>query len=227
MMMKKIERFENLIGKNNLRKLQDSKVLIVGVGGVGGYTAESLARSGIGNIHIVDFDIVDETNINRQIIALYSTIGKYKVDVMKERINDINPCINITCTKAFIDESNIESYVKDVDFVVDACDTLKTKISIIITCKKYNIPFISCMGTGNKMDPTRLKIIDIRKTSYDPLAKKIRKFVKDNRIYGKIMVVCSDEAKFSKINTPIPSNSFVPATAGLLASSYVINEIIK
>lgn len=225
--MKNLERFKSLIGEEKLNKLIKAKVLIIGIGGVGGYTAESLARSGVGEIHLVDHDIVDETNINRQVIALYSTIGKNKVDVMSERINDINPNINVVSHKLFVDETNIDSLIKDVDFVVDACDTVSTKLSIILTCKKYDVPFISCMGTGNKMNPSKLKIMDIKNTSYDPLAKKIRKFVKDNRIKGKVMVVCSDEEKYCEVTTPIPSNSFVPTTAGLLASSYVINEIIK
>lgn len=225
--MKNLERFKSLIGEDKLNKLLNAKVLIIGIGGVGGYTAESLARSGVGEIHLVDHDIVDETNINRQVIALYSTIGKNKVDVMSERINDINPNINVVSHKLFVDETNIDNLIKDVDFVVDACDTVSTKLSIILTCKKYDVPFISCMGTGNKMNPSKLKIMDIKNTSYDPLAKKIRKFVKDNRIKGKVMVVCSDEEKYCEVTTPIPSNSFVPTTAGLLASSYVINEIIK
>ena len=225
--MKNLERFKSLIGEEKLNKLLNAKVLIIGIGGVGGYTAESLARSGVGEIHLVDHDFVDETNINRQVIALYSTIGKNKVDVMSERINDINPNINVVSHKLFVDETNIDSLIKDVDFVVDACDTVSTKLSIILTCKKYDVPFISCMGTGNKMNPSKLKIMDIKNTSYDPLAKKIRKFVKDNRIKGKVMVVCSDEEKYCEVTTPIPSNSFVPTTAGLLASSYVINEIIK
>ena len=225
--MKNLERFKSLIGEDKLNKLLNAKVLIIGIGGVGGYTAESLARSGVGEIHLVDHDIVDETNINRQVIALYSTIGKNKVDVMSERINDINPNINVVSHKLFVDETNIDSLIKGVDFVVDACDTVSTKLSIILTCKKYDVPFISCMGTGNKMNPSKLKIMDIKNTSYDPLAKKIRKFVKDNRIKGKVMVVCSDEEKYCEVTTPIPSNSFVPTTAGLLASSYVINEIIK
>ena len=225
--MKNLERFKSLIGEDKLNKLLNAKVLIIGIGGVGGYTAESLARSGVGEIHLVDHDIVDETNINRQVIALYSTIGKNKVDVMSERINDINPNINVVSHKLFVDETNIDSLIKGVDFVVDACDTVSTKLSIILTCKKYDVPFISCMGTGNKMNPSKLKIMDIKNTSYDPLAKKIRKFVKDNSIKGKVMVVCSDEEKYCEVTTPIPSNSFVPTTAGLLASSYVINEIIK
>ena len=225
--MKSLERFKSLIGIEKLEKISRTKVLVIGVGGVGGYTVESLARSGIGEIHIVDHDVVDETNINRQILALNSTIGKNKVDVMSERIKDINSNIKVVAHKLFVDDSNIDELIKDVDFVVDACDTVATKLGIIVTCKKYNIPFISCMGTGNKMDPTKLKIMDIKHTSYDPLAKKIRKFVKDNRIKGKIMVVCSDESKYCDVTSPIPSNSFVPSTAGLLASSYVINEIIK
>ena len=222
-----LDRFANLIGNDKLSVIRNARVLVIGIGGVGGYTVESLARSGVGYIHIVDYDKVDDTNVNRQIIALNSTVGQNKVEVMKNRIKDINPSIEVVATNIFVNESNIEDFIKDVDFVVDACDTVATKLALILACKKFNIPFISCMGTGNKMDPTRLKIMDIRKTSYDPLAKKMRKFVKDNKVKGKVMVICSDEPKYSEVSTPIPSNAFVPAIAGLLATSYVINEIIK
>ena len=220
-------RFEKLIGSKQLELLKSARILVIGIGGVGGYVVESLVRSGIGHIHIVDHDKIEETNLNRQIIALHSTLGSYKVDVMKERIKDINPEALVVSNNSFVDENNINDLVKDIYCVIDACDTVATKISIIKTCKEKNIPFISCMGTGNKMDLTRLKIMDIRKTSYDPLAKKIRKFVKDNKISGKVMVVCSDEERYSEVTKPIPSNLFVPAAAGLLISSYVINEIIK
>lgn len=225
--MKWYDRLEKLIGYDEVNLLKEKRVLILGIGGVGGYACESLVRSGIGHIYIIDYDKIDITNINRQVIALHSTIGLYKVDVMKERMLDINPSLDIRISKEFIDENNLKTQLSNIDFVVDACDTLKTKLELIKLCKKLNIPFISCMGTGNKMDPSRLKIVDIRKTSYDPLAKLVRKFVKEEKINGKVMVVCSDEEKYVSHTSIIPSNSFVPATAGLLLASYVIRKLIK
>ena len=225
--MKWYDRLEKLIGYDEVNLLKEKRVLILGIGGVGGYACESLVRSGIGHIYIIDYDKIDITNINRQVIALHSTIGLYKVDVMKERMLDINPSLDIRISKEFIDENNLKTQLSNIDFVVDACDTLKTKLELIKLCKKLNIPFISCMGTGNKMDPSRLKIVDIRKTSYDPIAKFVRKFVTEEQINGKVMVVCSDEEKYVSHTSIIPSNSFVPATAGLLLASYVIRELIK
>lgn len=222
-----LSRLENLVGTDSLNNIKSKAVLIIGIGGVGGYVAEVIARSGIGNIILIDPDKVDESNLNRQLVSLYSTIGKYKVDIMFDRIKDINPNINVIVYKEFITEDNFNKYINNVDYVIDACDTVLTKICIIEICNKLNIKFISCMGTGNKIDPTRLKIIDIRKTEYDPLAKKIRKFVNDKKLKGKIMVVCSDEEKYSNNHNPIPSNAYVPATAGILLASYVINDIVK
>jgi Dinucleotide-utilizing enzymes involved in molybdopterin and thiamine biosynthesis family 1 len=220
-------RLESLVGSDNIDKISSKTVLIIGIGGVGGYVAESLTRAGVGTIIIIDPDKVDESNLNRQIVSLYSTVGHYKVDVMSNRMADINPNINIIAFKEFITKENIDEYIVDIDFVVDACDTVLTKMAIIEKCNKENINLISCMGTGNKMDPSRLKIVDIKKTEYDPLAKKLRKFVKDKRLKGKVMVVCSDEEKYTSNHNPMPSNSFVPAVAGMLCASYVINEIVK
>ena len=223
-----LERFEKLIGSEGIKKLSSTSVLVIGVGGVGGYAVEVLARSGIGKIVVVDHDIIDVTNLNRQIISLNSNIGRDKVEVIKERINDINPNIEVVSLKVFATADNVKELLNEVDYVVDACDTLNTKLVLIKYCQEMEIPFISCMGTGNKMNPSKLKITDIRKTSYDPLAKKIRKYVTDEQIKGKIMVVCSDEAKYiSDATKPIPSNAFVPATAGILCGSYIVNEIVK
>lgn len=220
-------RLESLIGLEKLNIIKSKTVLIIGIGGVGGYAAEIIARSGVGNIVLIDPDKVDESNLNRQLVSLYSNIDKYKVDIMSDRIKDINPDINVTVYKEFITEENLNIYVNKVDYIIDACDTVLTKMAIIETCNRLNIKLISCMGTGNKIDPTRLKIIDIKKTQYDPLAKKIRKFVNEKKIIGKIMVVCSDEEKYSSNHKPIPSNAYVPATAGILLASYVINDIVK
>ncbi len=220
------DRLELLIGNENINKIKNTKVLLIGIGGVGGYTLESLIRSGIEHITIVDYDTIDITNLNRQIIALNTNIGKYKVDEFKTRINNINPNCEINTIKEKIDTNNFDILnITDYDYVIDACDSLDVKCEIIRKCLNYNIKFISCMGTGYKLDPSKLEIIDIRKTSYDKIAKRIRKMVKDERLKGKIMTVCSKE-RVNKTSKVIASNSFVPATAGLLLTSYVINDIV-
>ena len=175
-MQHKFSRFEKLVGIDNINKLSNKSVLILGVGGVGGYVTEALARSGIGTLILVDFDIIDETNINRQIIALTSTIGKKKVDVLESRVKDINPLCNVIKIDKFIDNSNLEDLFNNkIDYFVDCCDTMTTKKGVIKLCIKNNIKFISSMGTGNKLDPTKLDIMDIRKTVNDPLARILRK----------------------------------------------------
>ncbi|MGN0974129.1 MAG: ThiF family adenylyltransferase [Bacilli bacterium] len=221
------ERIELLLGKESLEILKSKKVLVIGLGGVGGYVVESLVRSGIENITLVDYDKVDMTNINRQIIALNSNIGKYKTDLFKERILDINPNCKVTIKNIFLTETNTEEVIDDFDFIIDACDTVNTKKSIIKACIKKNIKFISSMGTGKKIDPTKLEIIDIRKTSYDPLAKIIRKFIREEQIKEKIMVLTSKEVPLKVNSKVIPSAIFVPASAGLLIGSYVVKELLK
>lgn len=218
------ERFELLVG-NKIEDIKNKKILVVGVGGVGSYTVESLVRCGIGSITIIDNDIIDITNLNRQLMTNHSNIGKSKVEVLKNRIASINPECNVNAINIFLDDSNIDSIVNDYDYVVDACDTVKTKVSLIKTCNKKNIKLISAMGTGNKMDPSKLEITDIYKTNYDPLAKLIRH---ECRCLGikKLTVVCSSELPIKKGVKTIPSNSFVPATAGLLITSYIINDIV-
>lgn len=219
------ERTELVIGKDNLKKLNNSSVLVIGLGGVGGYVVETLVRSGVGKIIIVDNDIVDITNFNRQIIAISSTIGKSKVDAMEDRIKSINPICNVVKYREYILPNNIDILFKEkVDFIVDACDTIVTKKAIIQECLKRNIPFISSMGTGNKTNPLKFKIVDIRKTNYDPIAKIIRKMVKEERIKGKIPVVCSDEAPIK--NKQIGSLMHVVATSGLLCASYVLDRLL-
>lgn len=224
--MNQFERLELLIG-DKISKIKNKKILIIGLGGVGGYAVEALIRSGISNITIVDNDIIDITNLNRQLITNQNNVGLYKTDEMEKRILTINPKCRINKITKYITQENIlELFKNDYDYVIDACDTLIVKYELINICKKKNIKLISSMGTGNKMDPSRLKIMDLRKTKYDPLAKKLRKMIKDNKINGKIPVVCSDEEGYTKISKVIPSNSFVPATAGLLCASYIINDIV-
>lgn len=221
------EREIKLIGEENLEKIKSKTVAVVGVGGVGGYAVESLVRAGISKLIIIDYDIVDITNLNRQIISLQSNIGKYKTDVIKERINNINPDCNVITINTKLNEENLYLLFNEKpDYIIDACDTLKVKEMLILECKKRKIKLISSMGTGNKLNPELLKITDIRKTSYDPLAKKIRKFVVDNKIKGKVMVVSSVEQP-KKVEGVISSISFVPPISGLLCTSYVINNILK
>lgn len=219
------ERIELIIGKNNLEKLHNSTVLIIGLGGVGGYVVETLVRSGIGKIILVDNDIIDITNFNRQIIATAEWVGKNKVDAMEDRIKKINPICEVIKYKEYILPNNINILFENkIDFLVDACDTVVTKKSIITECLKRDIPFISSMGTGNKTNPLKFKIMDVRKTNYDPIAKVIRKMVKEERLKGKIPVVCSDEAPIK--NKKIGSLMHVVATSGLLCASYVLDGIL-
>jgi len=211
---------------NDINKLKEKCVAIIGLGGVGGASLESIVRSGIENIIIVDNDIIDITNLNRQIISLRSNIGKLKVDVANERIKDINPNCKVIKLNLFLDSSNINILFNyDIDYVIDACDTIDTKVLLIKECLNRNIKIISSMGTGNKFDPSKLEIIDISKTSYDPLAKSLRKKLKDIGI--KHTVVVSSTEKPLNINNPVGSNSIIPIVAGILCASYVINDILK
>ncbi len=223
-----LQRLELMIGSSNVEKIKEKTILIIGLGGVGGYAIESLARSGIGKMIIVDYDKIEKTNLNRQIIALNSNIGTYKVDAFYDRIKDINPNCKVIKINQKIDENNIlELFEEKIDYVVDACDTVMVKKLLIKICLEKNINIISCMGMGNKLDPSKIKIMDIRKTSYDPIAKVIRKYVKDLKTNKKIMVVCSDEKNISLNSKTISSNAFVPSIAGILCTSYIINDIIK
>jgi len=216
-----------LLLKDKMKIVQNKTILIIGVGGVGGYVLESLARLGVKNLIIVDGDVVDITNINRQIIALHSTIGRPKVEVFKERIIDINPDCKVTSIYEFLTPDKINDLITyNIDYVVDACDTTEVKKEIIRVCIKKGVPFITCMGTGNKVDPTKLEITDIRKTEYDPLAKIIRKMVRDENIKGKIPVICSKERPIKHEGNVVASCSFVPSVAGLLCTSYIVNNIV-
>ncbi len=224
--MKKFERLQLLIG-NKIELIKMKKVLVIGLGGVGGYAVEALIRSGIENITIVDNDVISISNLNRQIMTYQDNIGKYKTDEIEKRILSINPNVKVKKINEFINLNNINNlFENQIDYVIDACDTITVKLELIRICKRKNIKLISSMGTGNKMDPSKLKIMDIRKTNYDPIAKIIRKMVKQEKIKGKVMVVCSDEMPYTKVTNTIPSNSFVPATSGLLCASYVINDIV-
>lgn len=224
--MKEFERLELLI-KDKINDIYKKNILIIGLGGVGSYAVESLIRSGIMSITIVDNDVIDISNLNRQLMTYQSNIGKNKTDEIEKRILTINPNCKVTKINNFITLNNInELFNVEYDYIIDACDTISVKMELIRISKKKNIKLISCMGTGNKMNPSKLKIMDIRKTTYDPIAKIIRKMVRDERIKGNVTVVCSDELPYTSVKKIIPSNSFVPATAGLLCASFIINDIV-
>lgn len=219
------ERLITLIGEDNVNKLKKANVLIVGLGGVGGYALETLVRSGIYNLTIVDGDIVELSNLNRQIISKRDVIGRPKALVAQARTLEINPDVNLKVINQFISEDkfsllNIDSF----DYVIDACDDLNLKILLIKNADKYKL--ISSMGTANKMDITRFKITTIDKTSYDPLAKIIRKKIKEEKIRTKFKVVSSDE-KVMKNGAKLGTIAYMPAVSGLLCASYVINDIIN
>ena len=229
--MEEFSREIKLIGQENFEKLKNSKVILFGVGGVGGYVLESLARSGIENITIVDFDTVSESNLNRQIIALQTTIGKYKVDVAKERVNNINPNCNVVAMKEKLTKENIDRFnFSCYDFVIDAIDMVTSKLLIIEKAKKENVEVISCMGTGNKLDATQLRICDISKTNYCPLAKVMRKELKNRGIYHLNVVFSTEQPKRfdEKVRKVTPASiAYVPAVAGLYISQFVINKLME
>ncbi|MGI6241986.1 MAG: tRNA threonylcarbamoyladenosine dehydratase [Prevotella sp.] len=250
-MENQFSRTQLLLGKPALNTLADSRVAVFGVGGVGGYVVEVLARSGVGHIDIIDKDKVDPTNINRQIYALHSTVGRYKVDVAAERIHDINPACVVEKYKMFYlpqnaDEIDLTKY----DYVADCVDTVTAKLELIRQCHTLNVPLISSMGAANKLDPTGFRVTDISKTKMDPLAKILRKKMRKMNIYH-LKVVYSEEPPLIPINTadapeatpgntteqsnssagshrPVPaSNAFVPAAAGLIIGGEIVKDILK
>lgn len=219
-------RLELLVGEK-ISKIKNLKVLIIGVGGVGGYAAESLARCGVSSITIVDYDRIDITNINRQIIALHSTIGKKKVDVLSTRIKDINPACQVKTYDLFLDSSNIQLiFDADYDYILDCCDTIKSKELIIREAVKRKIKIISSMGAGFKLDPSKISIAKLKNTSYDKIASILRKNLKDQKECLEMPVVYSTESVF-KHDKIIGSNSFIPSMFGLFMTSYIINDIVK
>ncbi len=216
-----------LIGSEKLDILRTKHVAVFGVGGVGGYVCEALARCGIGRFTIVDRDTVNESNINRQIIALTSTVGRAKVDVMKERMCDINPNVSIEACKVFYLPQNASEFdFTKYDYVVDAVDTVTAKLQIITAAKEANVPVISSMGAGNKLDPSLFRIADISKTSVCPLAKVMRRELK-NRGLKDVKCVYSTEEAIKPEGNEIGSIAFVPSVAGLLIASEVIKDLIE
>lgn len=220
-----------LIGKENLEKLKKSKIIIYGIGGVGSFVCEALARAGIENLILVDYDKIEITNLNRQIHALHSTIGEQKTEAMKNRILDINPKAKVeTYYNKETKEKEEELINETINYVIDCVDTVTTKLKLIETAKRKNIPIISSMGTGNKLDPTKFEITDIYKTTVCPLAKVMRKELKKRNIKN-LKVVYSKEEPITQIEnqrkrTPA-SISFVPSVAGLIIASEVVKDILK
>jgi len=229
-------RTEMLIGKDALEKLNKCRVAVFGVGGVGGYAVEALARSGVGTIDVIDSDVVDISNINRQIIATSKTVGRKKVEVAKERIADINPDCTVHAFDVFYsDETRNLFDFKSYDYVIDAIDSVSSKIDLIVTCKENGVPVISSMGAGNKLDPTKFEVDDIYKTSVCPLAKVMRRELKKRGVES-LKVVYSKEEPIASEQTETPSPgkrsvpgsiAFVPSVVGLIAAGEVIKDLIK
>lgn len=241
------ERTQLIIGQEALKKLADSHVVVFGVGGVGSFVCEALARAGVGRLTIFDDDTVAESNINRQLVALHSTIGMPKVEVMAQRINDINPNCSVTQNRCFYTAENAEQYpFDDADFIVDAIDTVSSKLLLIEQANKANVPIICSMGTGNKLDPSRFEITDISKTSVCPLAKVMRKELKNRGIKHVTVLYSKEEpikpAQLEKTDSAADASpyrkggssrrqtpgsiSFVPSVAGLTIAGHVINRLI-
>lgn len=225
-MNNQFSRTEMLIGEKGIEKLKKSKVAIFGIGGVGSYTLEALVRSGIGDFILVDKDVVDETNLNRQIIATTKTIGESKVELAKQRILEINPNSNVQIYQQFFLPETEGILDSSIDYIIDAVDTVTAKIELAVRANQMNIPIISSMGTGNKLDPTRFEVSDIYKTSVCPLAKVMRKELKNKGI-KKLKVVYSKEEPI-KLDSKVPGSiSFVPSVAGLILAGEVIKDLIK
>ena len=240
-MLNQFSRTELLIGRNAIEKLNNSKVAIFGLGGVGSFVVEGLVRAGIQNFILVDNDKVCISNLNRQLIATTKTIDKYKVEVSKERILEINPNANVQIYQEFFMPGSKEILDKSVDYIVDAVDTVTAKIELVIRANKLNIPIISCMGTGNKLDPTKFEVADIYKTSICPLAKVMRKELRKRGIKSLKVVYSKEEPikldnleeKNYRINyestakRQIPGSiSFVPSVAGFIIAGEVIKDLV-
>ena len=229
--MEQFSRTEMLIGDVALAKLRNSRVAVFGIGGVGGYVAEALVRSGLGNIDLIDNDTVSESNINRQIIALHSSIGKMKTQVMSERLLDINPDLKIRIHNKFVLPENIDEFdFSEYDYVVDAIDTVSGKLAIIEKAYFLGKPVISSMGTGNKLEPTKFEITDINKTSVCPLARVMRRELKKRGVDHLKVVYSKEEAikRETDERKPVPGSiAFVPSVAGLIIAGEVIKDLIK
>lgn len=220
------DRLIKLIGEENFNKIQTKKILLIGVGGVGSFALESLVRNGFNNITVVDFDKVDITNLNRQLITNSTNIGKSKVIEAILRAKDINPSISIDGVEKRLTLDNISQILDmNYDYIIDACDDINIKFTLMEKSLKYDYKLISCMGTAKKLDPTKLSITTLDKTNNDPLARLLRKKVRDAKINKKLYVVSSDEVP---VNIDVLGTAcLVPSTAGILCVSYVLNDILK
>lgn len=231
--MEELSRTALLLGNEQIEKLNKKKVIVFGIGGVGGHACEALARTGIGQIDIVDSDVVSLSNINRQVIALHSTVGRKKVDVMKERIYDINSQIVVNTYDKFVTPENLSEFdLCKYDYIIDAIDTVSSKIALAEICSNANINIISSMGAGNKLNPCLFKVADIYKTSVCPLAKAVRTALKKRGV-KKLKVVYSEEEPVVKFNLGeegkrVPAScAFVPSVVGLIIASEVVKDLIK
>lgn len=231
--MELFSRTENLIGKAALQRLSLSRVAVFGLGGVGGHVVEALARSGVGSLLLVDNDTVSVSNINRQIIALHSTVGKQKTQVMAQRVKDINPAIQVETRDTFFLPETADSFdFSCFDYVVDAIDTVSGKIALIEKCKAVNVPIISAMGAGNKLDPTAFAVADISKTSDCPLARVMRRELKVRGITGVKTVYSKEQpqgtTEQNERGKSVPASiAFVPSVMGLIIAGEVIKDLIK
>lgn len=233
------DRTRMLVGDAGMEKLQNAHVFIAGIGGVGSFTAEALARAGVGTLTLLDNDTVDITNLNRQIHATQKTVGRPKVEVMAERIREINPDIQVHTINAFLLDDNTESVLGDggYDYIVDAVDTVTAKLSLILYARERNIPVISSMGTANKLDATKFEVVDISKTHTCPLARVMRKELRDRGVISGVEVLYSTalpvkiqtaaDAEDGERKKPVPASiSYVPSVAGLLLAGHVIQQLL-
>lgn len=223
------ERSALLLGNEALEILKNKTVLVVGIGGVGSFCVEALARTGIGHLILVDKDKIESSNINRQLLATTETIDQVKVIVMKKRIHTLNPECKVDTYDCFYDCSMDEKiFSQKIDFVIDCIDSIKSKQDLAMACIQRDIPFLSSMGTARRLDPSKLEIMELEKTSYDPIAKRMRNWKRKNKIRNKIWVVCSTEPPRSvEAGKPLPSMIFVPASAGLLLASECVKKLIN
>ena len=237
-MENQFSRTERLLGKENMEKLAAARVCIFGIGGVGGYVAEALARSGVGHLELVDNDVICLSNLNRQIIATHETLGRYKVDVMKERILSINPTAEVTVYKCFyLPETRAQFDFTNYDYVVDAIDTVAGKIALVLQAEESGTPVISSMGAGNKLDPAAFQVADIYQTSVCPLAKVMRRELKRRGVkklkvvYSKEQPVAVQNDEESLLSSPrrsIPGSiAFVPSVAGLIIAGEVVKDLVN
>lgn len=219
-------RIKKVIGEKNLNKLNNARILLVGIGGVGGITLEMLVRSGVGDITIIDYDTFEESNLNRQILSLESNMGEIKVKAAKRRMLDVAPYCHIKEINAKVNGELLNNLPANFDYVIDACDDVKAKVSLVKYALENNVKIISCCGTGNRINSEKLKISNIWKTEYDPLAKKFRNELRKENVNYKLPVVCSTESPLVKTNGFVGSMAMVPNSAGILLAGYVINDII-